>query len=308
MLFLHMPKTGGSWVTQAVSAAGVATWAPDPLGDRSYSAHGHADLHDVGVDDRLSVAFIRHPLDWWRSYWGHRMRAGWDRTIGIDAIAANDDFNRFVLALLDHHRGSFDEIVRRFVGLPSPCVDFVGRFENLVEDTCEALRLGGERFSASAIRQHPRVNVNDYRTFPALYRREVAVRLAEAEHQTIERFYADDPIPANLLEGAIANPCSPPRIECNHHSDAYNRQRSEERVRALERALGRSRQAEASLQRALTEARTERDQTTCALESLRNSQLLRRTRTLRSAYYRVREPRRLSSDHRSAAASAAHSE
>jgi hypothetical protein len=196
MLFLHMPKTGGSWVTQAVSAAGVATWAPDPLGDRSYSAHGHADLHDVGVDDRLSVAFIRHPLDWWRSYWGHRMRAGWDRTIGIDAIAANDDFNRFVLALLDHHRGSFDEIVRRFVGLPSPCVDFVGRFENLVEDTCEALRLGGERFSASAIRQHPRVNVNDYRTFPALYRREVAVRLAEAEHQTIERFYADDPIPA----------------------------------------------------------------------------------------------------------------
>jgi hypothetical protein len=238
MLFLHMPKTGGSWVTQAVSAAGVATWAPDPLGDRSYSAHGHADLNDVDVGDRLSVAFIRHPLDWWRSYWGHRMRAGWDRTIGIDAVAASNDFNRFVLALLDDHRGSFDEIVGRF----------------------------------------------------------------------IERFYPDDPTPANLLEGAMADPCSPLLIKYNHRSGAYNRQRSEERVRTLERALSRSRQNEASLQRALTEARTERDQAACALESLRNSRLMRRTRTLRSAYYRAREPHRPSSDHRSPAASTALSE
>jgi hypothetical protein len=67
MIFVHVPKTGGSWMTQAVKSAGVPTWAPDPLGDRSYSEHGHADLRDVGVSDRFSVAFIRHPLDWWRS-------------------------------------------------------------------------------------------------------------------------------------------------------------------------------------------------------------------------------------------------
>ena len=248
MLFLHMPKTGGSWVTQAVSAAGVATWAPDPLGDRSYSAHGHADLNDVDVGDRLSVAFIRHPLDWWRSYWGHRMRAGWDRTIGIDAVAASDDFNRFVLALLDDHRGSFDEIVGRFVGLPRPSVDFVGRFENLVEDTCEALRLSGERFSASAIRKHPRVNVNDYRSFPALYRPEVAVRMAEAEHRTIERFYADEPIPDNLLEGTVADRHSPPRSACNHHTPTCTTASVQRNVsaRSSERSTARAKLKRAS--------------------------------------------------------------
>src|ERR1700722_8386556 len=150
MIFVHMPKTGGSWMTQAVRSAGVPTWAPDPLGDRSYSEHGHADLRDVGVNDRFSVAFVRHPLDWWRSYWGHRMRAGWDPANGLDDTVASDDFNDFndfALKVVDRSPGSFDQLVQRFVGLPSPSVDFVGRFEYLIDDACEALRLAGEPFS-----------------------------------------------------------------------------------------------------------------------------------------------------------------
>jgi hypothetical protein len=153
----------------------------------------------VGRGDRLSVAFVRHPLDWWRSYWGHRMRAGWDPANALDAVAASEDFNEFILNVIDHGEGAFDEMVRRFVGLPSPSVDFVGRSEHLVEDACEALRLAGEPFSASAIRDHPRENANAYGRFPALYRPEVAPRLAESERDTIERFYADDPVPARLI-------------------------------------------------------------------------------------------------------------
>jgi hypothetical protein len=213
-----------------------------------------------------------------------------------------------VLRALDHGPGSFDQVVRRFVGLPSPDVDFVGRFEHLVEDTCEALRLGGERFSPSAIRQHPRVNVNDYGSFPALYRPEVAQRLAESEHQTIERFYADDPVPADLLQGASANPPSMSHGQCAQHSATYGRRSAAERVRTLERALSRSHQAEASLQMALTQARNERDQAVGALESLRNSRLVRRTRTLRIAYYRACQPRSTSSEHCSRAPNAAPNE
>jgi hypothetical protein len=172
------------------------------------------------------------------------------------------------------------------------------------------LRLGGERFSASAIRQHPRVkvNVNDYGSFPALYRPEVARRLAESEHQTIERFYANDPIPADLLHGANASSSAPCHSDCNQPSATYDRRRAEERVRMLERALNRSHQAETSLQVALAQACSERDQAACALESLRNSRLVRRTRTLRIAYYRACQPRGTSSDHRSPAPNATPSE
>jgi hypothetical protein len=221
----------------------------------------------------------------WRSYWGYRMRTGWVPANGIDA-AASDDFNDFVLNVLDQDRGSFGEVVRRFVGLPSPNVDFVGRFEHLVEDTCEALRLGGERFCAAAIRQRPHENVNDYHRFPALYRPEVAARLAEAERQTIERFYAEDPIPARLVLGGGADPPSPPRAECSAAS--HDLRRAERHVRALERALSLSRQAEARLESALTQAHAERDQAAHALTSLRSSHLLRCTRRLRGAYYRAR--------------------
>src|ERR1700756_3387567 len=94
--YIHLPKTGGTWVMHAVRAVGIPTFAPDPLGDQHYSSHGHAGLRDIHVGDRLSIAFVRHPLDWWRSYWADRMRRGWMRENGIDVAAASDDFNDFV--------------------------------------------------------------------------------------------------------------------------------------------------------------------------------------------------------------------
>jgi len=292
MTFVHVPKTGGSWITQAVRAAGVPLWAPDPSGDQSYSAHGHADLRDMAPGDRLSVAFVRHPLDWWRSYWGHRMRAGWDPANALDAVAASEDFNDFILNVIDHGAGAFDQIVRRFVGLPSPSVDFVGRFEHLVEDACEALRLAGEPFSASAIRDHPRENANDYGRFPALYRPEVAARLAESERQTIERFYAEDPVPAGLILGGQEGGRSPAARSGLPREAAENLslRREAQRARALERALELSRGAQTRLESELEQAQTERDQALHALSLLQHSHLVRYTRTLRLAYYRARRP------------------
>jgi len=290
MIFVHVPKTGGSWVTEAVRSAGVPAWAPAPTSGRDDPVHAHADLREVAASDRFSVAFVRHPLDWWRSYWGHRMRAGWDPASGIDD-AASDDFNEFVVKVLDRGEWSFDRVVRRFVGLPSPSVDFVGRFEHLLEDTCDALRLAGEEFSTDAITRLAPANANDYGRFPAAYRPEVAARLAEAERETIERFYADDPVPAGLILGADR---LPRHARSGHRSATRDVECLEGRVRALERALSLSRVAETRLELALRTAHAERDQTACALASLRGSRLVRYTRTARTAYYRARRADRSS--------------
>ncbi|MGA2319505.1 MAG: hypothetical protein ABSG95_02025 [Solirubrobacteraceae bacterium] len=290
MVFLHMPKTGGTWVAQAVTAAGVQTSRPDPLADQRYSGHGHASLLDFSLGDRFSVAFVRHPLDWWRSYWGYRMRVGWSMENEIDSAAASDDFNDFATRVLDHCSGHVDELVRQFIGSPAPRVDFVGRFEHLVADTCTALRLGGESFYEDAVRAHPNVNVSDYDSFPARYRPDVAARLAEAEHQTIERFYPDDPIPAALIVGA------PPKVPAPVDEGARvgpspthgELQRLGNRVGALERALDHSHRAEEGLKLALSQTRTQLDRTERALDSLRGSSVVRYTRPLRVAYYRTR--------------------
>jgi hypothetical protein len=172
------------------------------------------------------------------------------------------------------------------VGLPSPNVDFVGRFEYLIDDACEALRLAGEPFSPDAIRRQPRENANDYSRFPARYRPDVA----GSPNPSIDRFYADNPIPANLiLDTDVAQP--PPCSECAAPSVSHDLQRAGERVRTLERALSLSRSAETELELALAQAQKERDRAALALNSLQASHLVRYTRTLRVAYYRARSPR-----------------
>jgi hypothetical protein len=290
MVFLHLPKTGGTWVAQAVAAAGVQTSRPDPPAGQRYSDHGHAYLPDVSVGERFSVAFVRHPLDWWRSYWAHRMRVGWSMENALDSAVASDDFNDFVARVLDHCPGHLDGLVGQFVGSPAPRVDFVGRFEHLVDDTCSALRLGGESFYEAAVRAHPNVNVNDYASFRAHYRPDVAARLVDAERQTIERFYPHDPIPATFIAGASAAMSGPV-----HHGgrarpspNLGERQRLADRVLALERALDRSHRAEEELELALSQTRSQLDQTERALDSLRASNVVRYTRPLRIAYYRTR--------------------
>jgi hypothetical protein len=295
MVFLHLPKTGGTWVGEAVAAAGVQTSRPDPLADQYYSGHGHASLLDVGLDDRFSVAFVRHPLDWWRSYWGHRMRAGWSMESGIDSVAASDDFNEFATRVLNHCPGFLDELVGRFVGSPAPRVDFVGRFEHLVDDTCMALRLSGEPFYEDALRAHPKVNVNDYDSYRARYRPDVAARLAEAEHQTIERFYPEDPVPPALIAGASPELSAPVDQGDRAGPSPTDRElaRLHHRVRALEGALERSHRAERRLELALSQTRSQLAQTENALGLLRGSHLVRYTRPLRVAYYRTRASRAL---------------
>lgn len=280
MVFLHVPKTGGTWVTQAVQAAGVAALPPSSAGARGAGGDPHTSLSELSAGERLSVAFVRHPLDWWRSYWGHRMRAGWLVDSSLDRATASEDFNEFIGRVVEHCPGTVDGLVRRFIGSPTAEVAFVGRFEHLLEDTCMALTLSGERFSLPALRAHPRENTNDYTRFTALYRPEVAERLAAAEHETIERFYPEDPLPAHLLLDRAG--------EQQPTARELDARRLQEQVRGLGRALERARSAETQLNGSLTRERSQHAETAAALAALRESHLVRGTRPLRLGYYRVR--------------------
>ena len=180
--FLHLPKTGGAWVSEALTRAGVAVVPVDLMG-------GHADLERCPGKPLFTFAFVRHPLSWWRSYWGYRMRTGWEPNEPLDATCASDDFQQFLGAALSAFPGYYARLLVRYVGGPGRAIDFVGRFERLTEDLIEGLLLGGESFDVEAVRSTAPVNATDYREHRAEYSPELRSGVLKAEKYVIERFY-----------------------------------------------------------------------------------------------------------------------
>ncbi len=237
-VFLHVPKTGGSWVTRVLEEQGLVVrrfehihagaWQvarflqPARALRNDMRAHVAASM-PISWRRRLRRAlrlrgrggsvvaapspedvprppgkpfafcFVRHPLNWYESYWKYQVKTGWIEygTPGdpfdwhpwaVLRGIRSDDFNTFVHELVEREPGYVSRMYGWYV---DGFVDFVGRQERLAEDLVEALRLAGEAFDDEAIRRAPRVNVSSapLQWDPAL-RREV-LRL---EYAAIRRF------------------------------------------------------------------------------------------------------------------------
>jgi hypothetical protein len=193
-----VPKTGGNWVQSALSAAGVPLQLLERAQPGVVSAHaGLAATADYA--DRFTLAYVRHPLDWWRSFWVYRMRTGWVDGHSIDANAHSSDFNEFIAQVVTRLPGHLEHRFAMYIGERRHPISYIGRCETLLDDLVDALRSAGEPFDEAALRAQPPVNVGDYRRFPALYEPELAVALARAEQSLIGRFYPDDPVPQHLV-------------------------------------------------------------------------------------------------------------
>jgi hypothetical protein len=191
--FLHTPKTGGVWAYHAMAAAGIAS---APGVELSY----HADLGESeAFAERFTIAFVRHPLDWWRSYWAYRMRTGWVMESHVDAAAASEDFDEFIGAVVAHAPGWASEVFQSFCGPPARPIHFIGRHERLVDDLERGLALAGARFDKRALRAEPPHNASDKTLTAVRYTPALARELALAESLAIERFYPGKAIPQRVL-------------------------------------------------------------------------------------------------------------
>ena len=180
--FLHVPKTGGSWVKKAIMAAGIHCEA------FSLGSNHHPGLRDCPCLHKFKFAFVRHPLALYRSYWQYKMTYGWDPHNVIDQRCRADDFHSFVTAVLTHMPGVYGQSLDEFVGTAAHPIDFIGKYENLTEDLVSALQLAGERFDANAIRALPPYNVSDKQAFPADFTPALEAAVLRAEAGTISRF------------------------------------------------------------------------------------------------------------------------
>lgn len=142
--FVHVPKTGGSWVAEALRYVLPDLKVPGGAGD-FMGEHRTAAQMPAG---RFSFGFVRHPATWYRSYFMFVKAKGVRAAEGDllwEAARTAEDFNEFVQRATSDYPGVVTSIYRQYL----EGVDFVGRYENLTNDLVRALRLADVVFDSA---------------------------------------------------------------------------------------------------------------------------------------------------------------
>lgn len=183
--FLHVPKTGGNWVSRVLSKL---------FPDAQRMQKRHTGLADAPRPELFTFTFVRHPLTWYQSYFSYKRLVGWDDQNEWDLLVRCESFAEFVDRAVTITPGYYSKMLRRYVGSDGIEVDFVGRFELLHTDLICALEEAGESFSRERLLAVPPVNQSDYQRFPAVYTRRLEQQLLNVEAEAIERFYSRESV------------------------------------------------------------------------------------------------------------------
>lgn len=184
-VFLHIPKTGGCWVEEALRVCGQV---------HRHLPHRHADMTRVmhykkfqklrprfWIRDRrigmpespmlgatYRFCFVRNPLRWYESWWRFMEGKQWKRW-GVQGFAnawhpnsvlnglGSHDFNEFVRNVVRVRPGYVTELYSRYT---DERIDFIGRQESLVDDFVHVLQELNVSFDEQQIRELAPVNVS----------------------------------------------------------------------------------------------------------------------------------------------------
>ena len=194
-IFLHIPKTGGSWLKQAIHAAGVQF---EEFGDQ----HGNVKrMVDWGkkpewLDDKFIFTIVRHPVTWYQSRWCFRVKHGWHGEHPLDMNCGSNHFPQFVENVLKFKPdGWVSWLYRNYNENPIHPTDFVGRMEFLVDDVIKAMHLAGEDFDEQTIRDCRLTNDSGMEgkssKYWAKYTPELFDRVMAVEQDAITKYYPD---------------------------------------------------------------------------------------------------------------------
>jgi hypothetical protein len=184
-VFLHIPKTGGSWVTGVLEELNLVETSCGPEHADFGRAFWHTRFHReaktlrqmlrraVGSKRAASIqpdcfrfCFVREPLDWYESWWrfmqgldwkswgDERDPYRWHPNSMLNGLGSRD-FNTFVHNVNRKRPGYVTEMYGWYV---RPGVGFVGKMERLQRDLLRAFRLMGLDVDASKIAAMPPLN------------------------------------------------------------------------------------------------------------------------------------------------------
>ena len=201
-LFIHVQKTGGMSVREALYRCAGGRESGDAEGERHFGLPELRARHPGIETGRLSFGFVRHPVDWFISRWAFAVVTGYPVHVQHRGSAAviwmascfSFSFPEFVEKTLDRYPGIATQTMFQKLGLWSDKpVDFIGKTETLQADIRKVLELAGEPPPPVAM-MPPKRNVTEVRWVREAQdamTQAMRKRIMDAEIKLVERFHYD---------------------------------------------------------------------------------------------------------------------
>jgi hypothetical protein len=200
-VFLHIGRCAGHSIGNSLWRAGIVERQLRPLHLRPIELKKNIQA----IAKPFWFCFVRHPLAWLASVWGHTVSYGdTDPT-----LPATNDFSNFLEELLARHPdGPVTERLFEYVD----SAHFVGKVEALREDLVRALTLAAEPFDESTF-VVPEINGGDAKsvTHAAKAPRVLLNEVLERDHEFARRF-SYDTVPDRLVDDERKRPCFFPSL------------------------------------------------------------------------------------------------
>lgn len=184
-VFLHVPKTGGTWALEALRSQGLplaTVNAPDGA--------THPTLEQVrSVIDLPAIATVRDPVSWLQSFWRFFYARNWRDAApphpAFDPLLAMaaDSFSEFAARYLNRRPGYVSELLARY----SDGAEHVCRQEELLPDLIKAFERFGQPHLPGKLGDVPWRNAS--RPFDASCSEEIEIAIREADEWILKEFY-----------------------------------------------------------------------------------------------------------------------
>jgi len=217
-IFLHIPKTGGTWLSNYFRESGMII-------EQSELAHINGSQIDVPNRTEVVFCFVRHPLTWLRSWWQCKQKIVKDRRGGpIDKIVDlpfKEFVDRFISDMPGHITGYFDGFTNYS--------HFVGKQESLREDLIAFFKSANIKYNISLLYNKKNENVIPS---TAKYTVEQSLKIMEMEKGMVNR-YEYNYIPTDIIEKKSQHIVKPKTIsrDREEHIEKKKRMKKEKRIK-----------------------------------------------------------------------------